>query len=57
MFYYTLYVSLLLSPQDGDTPLSGASFNGHTDVVRLLLENEADPNISDEVSYSIISIH
>ena len=47
-------VSLLLSPQDGETPLYIASHNGHTDVVRILLENEANPNISDAVSYSII---
>ena len=49
--------SILLSPQDGDTPLSGASYDGHTDLVRLLLENKADPNISDKVSYSIIPFH
>ena len=52
-----MYVSLLLSSQDGDTPLYTASSNGHTDVVRLLLENKADPNISDKVSYSIIPFH
>ena len=52
-----LCVSLLLSPQYGDTPLHEASSNGHSDVVRLLLENKADPNISNEVSYSIIPIH
>ena len=52
-----MYVSLLLSPQDGDTPLYIASLFGHTDVVRLLLENNADPNISDNVSYSIIPFH
>ena len=52
-----LCVSLLLSSQYGDTPLYEASSNGHSDVVRLLLENKADPNISNEVSYSIIPIH
>ena len=46
MFYYTLYV---LSLQIGETPLYEASRNGHTDVVRILMENKADPNISDEV--------
>ena len=50
-------VSLLLSPQDGDTPLNTASSRGHTDVMRVLLENKADPNISDKVSYSIIPFH
>ena len=56
---YTLYmcVSLFLSPQDGDTPLYRASSNGHTDVVRLLLENKADPNISYNVSYSMMPFH
>ena len=35
-------------------PLCIASENGHTDVVRLLLENKADPNFYDaEVSYSV----
>ena len=55
--YYTFFVSLLLSPQFGYTPLFIASSNGHTDVVKLLLENKADPNIRYMVSYSIISIH
>ena len=34
------------------TPLYIASDNGHTDVVRILLENKATPNIGDEVSTS-----
>ena len=56
---YTLYmyVSLLLSPQNGQTPLYVAAIIGDTDVVRLLLENKADPNISNKVSYSIILFH
>ena len=52
-----MYVSLLLSPQYGVTLLYRASSKGHTDVVRLLLENKADPNISNKVSYSIIPFH
>ena len=51
-----MYVSLLLSPQDGQTPLYTASYRGHTDVVRILLENKADPNISDKVSCSVKTI-
>ena len=30
--------------QDGLTPVSGASFNGHTETVALLLANKADIN-------------
>ena len=48
---------LLLFPQDGQTPLYIASLFYHTDVLRLLLENKADPNISNKVSYSIIPFH
>ena len=51
-----MYVSLLLSSQDGKTPLYAASSNGHTDVMRLLLGNKADPNISDKVSCSVKTI-
>ena len=38
------------------TPLYIASENGHTDIVRLLLENKADPNIDEEVNYSSLNI-
>ncbi len=31
-----------------------ASEKGHTDVVKVLLEHNADPNITDEVSCSLI---
>ena len=51
-----MYVSLLLSSQDGKTPLYAASSRGHTDVMRLLLGNKADPNISDKVSCSVKTI-
>ena len=50
-----MYVSLLLSPQDGWTPLFTALLSEHTDVARLLLENKADPNIGEKVSYSMIN--
>jgi len=32
---------------DGETPLHAASRNGHTEVVRLLLEHGADPHARD----------
>ena len=32
-----------------DTPLSGAARNGHTDIVRLLIENGADVNKGGQV--------
>ena len=47
---------MLHYPQDGDTPLCQASSNGHTAVVRLLLENKADPNISNKVNRSVKTI-
>ena len=36
--------------QYGVTPLCIASEYGYTDIVRLLPENKADPNISNNVS-------
>lgn len=38
--------SLWPRPQ-GRTPLHDASFKGHTDVVQLLLQHEADPTATD----------
>ena len=42
--------------QNGQTPINIASQYEHTDTVRLLLENKADPNISNKVSgcYSVL---
>ena len=53
ILYLVHVCSLLLSPQRGWTPLYTASLSEHTDVVRVLLENKADPNISDKVSCSV----
>ena len=46
----------MLFLQYDETPLYIASANGHTDVVRVLLENKADPNISDNVSYCLVIV-
>ncbi|MCI4407481.1 MAG: ankyrin repeat domain-containing protein [Thermofilum sp.] len=35
------------TPSYGSTPLHYAAYNGHTDFVKLLLENGADPSIKD----------
>jgi ankyrin repeat protein len=35
--------------QDGLTPVSGASFNGHTETVAFLLANKADINAASKV--------
>ena len=35
--------------QDGDTALNVASYNGHVELVQLLLHNNADVNIQDKV--------
>ncbi len=41
----------LFLQQDGKTPLYAPSMFGHTEVVKILLQHNADPNIiSDEVS-------
>ena len=43
----------MLSLQNGNTALICASDNGHTDVVQLLLEAEANTDITDTVSYKM----
>ena len=37
------------NPQAGLTGLFTASFNGHLDVVRLLLDSKADANLANQV--------
>ena len=36
----------------GDTPLHGAACNGHSDVVKLLLQTAADPSIKNRMGFS-----
>ena len=39
--------------QNGVTTLHMASFHGNVEIVRLLLEKEANPNICDKVQHFI----
>lgn len=39
---------LNIQDMDGWTPLYNASYEGHTEIVQLLVDNGADPNIKDE---------
>ena len=48
IYYYTLSLVFLFYILK-DTPLSEAARNGHTDIVRLLIENGADVNEGERV--------
>jgi ankyrin repeat protein len=41
-------VDITIPNGDGSTPIDSASGNGHTEVVKLLLEHDADITILDE---------
>ena len=41
---------ILFSPQYGDTALHWASIKGHPEVVKLLLQSDADVNAKNNVS-------
>ena len=47
--------SLLIPLQDGCTALFMASQNGHTAVVKLLLEAKAKPDVPDEVMLTAVA--
>ena len=51
-----MHCSLSLSIQDGDTPLMTASLYGHTDVVRVLIE-EADAHVNTQNMVRMLSEH
>ena len=42
--------------QDGRTGLMWASDNGHINVVKVLLDAKADPNIANEVKFYILFV-
>ena len=44
-----IYIYMYMSSQDKATALFYASRSGHVDIVRVLLERGADPNIPDKV--------
>ena len=52
-----MFPLLLLFSQVGETSLYTASQEGHTGVVELLLQHNADPNISDKVSHLMMRLH
>ena len=52
-----VHCSLSLSAQAGTTPLMAASFYGHVDVVRVLIEAHADVNKCRMVLYIFWRLH
>ena len=53
--YYSTCIILLL--QDGGNALVVAAYEGHCDIVKLLLSEGADPNAEDGVSMYLHDIH
>ena len=47
--------SLLLPLQDGVPALNMASENGHTAVVKLLLEAKAKPDLQNKVTFAVVA--
>ena len=50
-----LFASPLLSLQDGVTPLIAASHEGHTSVVKLLLEAKAKLDVQNKVMLAVVA--
>ena len=46
-----------LSMQDGTTAISYAAMEGHSDVVQLLIQSNADVDLPDKVDFSYNSGH
>ena len=52
---YSLHVLFVFSSsQDKATPLIIASFKGHSDIVKLLLEAGADVDVQFKVSVNVV---
>ena len=49
--YYNIDMLLL---QSGWTPLHGASFNGHLEIIKLLINNKADISATSNVSDYVV---
>ena len=49
VLYWTLPTLSIVSTQNGVTPLMTASFHGHVDIVRMLIEAKAQVNTQEEV--------
>ena len=50
-----LFALPLLSVQDGVTPLIVASHEGHTSVVKLLLEAKAEIDVQNKVMLAVVA--
>ena len=48
-----VYIVLLHSLQDGDTPLIHASHDGHKGIVEVLLNHGAEVDLPDQVSVCV----
>ncbi len=48
------FILPIIPIQDGETPLYTASRTGRFDVVKVLLEHKANPNVGSKVSCSLI---